>query len=70
MMLRRRKPGVCDADAQRRIDDAKARNAAAEAQNRAARRLAEQSRTVTERLLLEVEKNHWTELLQRAWGAR
>lgn len=58
------------ADSQRRVDDAKARRAAAEAQARATYRLAEQSRTVTERLRNEVEKNGWTELLQHAWGAR
>lgn len=53
-----------------RIVDAELRDAAAAAQARAAERLAEQSRAITDRLRHEVEKNHWTELLQRAWEAR
>lgn len=68
MMFRRRKDEV--AQSQLRIEDAAARNAAAEAHNRATRLLAQQSHTVTARLVHEVEKNGWTELLQQAWGAR
>lgn len=53
-----------------RIVDAERRDAAAAAQERASERLAAQSRAITDRLRHEVEKNHWTELLQRAWEAR
>ncbi|OCB43664.1 hypothetical protein A5721_23860 [Mycobacterium vulneris] len=53
-----------------RIADAERREAAAAAQAVAAERLAAQSRRITDRLRHEVEKNHWTELLQRAWEAR
>jgi hypothetical protein len=53
-----------------RIADAERRDAAAAAQARAAEALARQSRAITDRLRNEVEKNHWTELLQRAWEAR
>lgn len=53
-----------------RIADAERRDEAAAAQARAAERLAAQSRAITARLRHEVEKNHWTELLQRAWEAR
>ena len=59
-----------DRTAHTRIADAELRDAAAAAQARAAERLAAQSRAITDRLRNEVEKNHWTELLQRAWEAR
>lgn len=68
MIFRRRKDEL--AQSQLRIEDAAARNAAAEAHNRATRLLAQQSHTVTERLRREVEKNHFTEMLLQAWGAR
>lgn len=68
MMFRRRKDEV--AQSQLRIEDAEARNAEAEAHNRATRMLVQQSHTVTERLWREVEKNHFTEMLLQAWGAR
>ncbi|WP_438804029.1 DUF7620 family protein [Mycolicibacterium mageritense] len=50
--------------------DAAARAAAAEAQRRAAKRLAAQSHTVTARLRYEKDKNGWTEMLQHAMGSR
>ncbi|KIU18333.1 DUF7620 family protein [Mycolicibacterium llatzerense] len=68
MILRRRKHEV--AESQSRIQDAEARAAAAEEQVRASQVLAAQSRNITARLVHEVEKNGWTELLQHAWGAR
>jgi hypothetical protein len=43
---------------------------AAEAQRRAAKQLAAQSRNVSARLRFEIDKNGWTELLQHAWGGR
>lgn len=68
-MIRRRRKADAE-HSQLRIEDAKRREAAAKAQNRATRQLAEQSHTITARLVHEVEKNGWTELLQQAWGAR
>lgn len=43
---------------------------AAEAQLRAAERLAEHSRVVTARLRFERDKNGWTDMILDAWGAR
>ena len=68
-MIRRRRKADAE-HSQLRIEDAKRREAAAKAQNRATRQLAAQSHTITARLVHEVEKNGWTELLQQAWGAR
>ena len=50
--------------------DAAARANAAEAQRKAAKRLAAQSHAVTTRLRLEKDRNGWTDLLLNSWGAR
>lgn len=67
-MFGRRKHEV--EESQLRIEDAEARVAFAEVENRTHRQLAQHTHTIVEQLRREVDKNHFTEMLLQAWGAR
>lgn len=53
-----------------RVAEEERRLAEAEEKQRAAEKLVQKSRQVTAELRREVRKNHFTELLQEAWGGR
>lgn len=53
-----------------RVAEEERRLAETEEKQRAAEQLVQKSRQVTAELRREVRKNHFTELLQEAWGGR
>lgn len=57
-------------NSRRRVQEAEARAAASKVEADRIKMIAAQSRNATARLRREVEKNHFTEMLLQAWGAR
>ncbi len=57
-------------NSRRRVQEAEARAAASKVEADRIKMIAAQSRNATARLRSEVEKNHFTEMLLQAWGAR
>ena len=53
-----------------RVAEEERRLAETEEKQRAAEQLVQKSRQITAELRREVRKNHFTELLQEAWGGR